>query len=164
MMQSVFLSQKPWTNKSPRSELISHLTPVLGTISFPLSSLLPASRHGLIWGSSRTLEGLNLAQAKQPKESRLSSWRQWINPPTLQLRTWVIENVNYIHHNMMENTKFSTHTDPSARPWIPPPRELFHKGCWGLELAIFLSLSPWGSNLLAPFFLIRSWFSLLRFP
>ena len=63
MMKAVFLSQKSRTNKYPRSELISHSTPVLGSISFLLSSLLLASQHGFIRGSSRTLKGLNSAQA-----------------------------------------------------------------------------------------------------
>ena len=78
--------------RSSRVEFTSHCTYVWYSVRFLISPFPLLSRHGFMCGSSRTLESWNQVQASQFKESRLSSWREWIRPPTLQPRVWVVEN------------------------------------------------------------------------
>ena len=87
-MQSVFHSQKPPIRMSPRSELTSAVTPEFLSVSFLVAETPSESREGWIKGSSRTLDVMNPALAKQTRASRPSLWRELMSPTTLQPSTW----------------------------------------------------------------------------
>ena len=129
MMQSVSLSLKCRMRRSSRVEFTPHCTYVWYSVRCLLSPFPLLSRNGFMCGSSRTLESWNQVQASQFKESRLSSWREWIRPPTLQPRVWVVENFSCNHRNVMGYSKYSTRIDHEIHLWTQLPIRQCHIHC-----------------------------------
>ena len=91
-MQLVRLSQNPRTRKSPRLEFNSATITEVYSMSVVFFAFLPMSRYGLMSGLSRTFQGWNPTQARQPIEFWLSSCRECIKLPSFHARTCVLVN------------------------------------------------------------------------